>query len=64
MPEFFMSENAEEVIFPNSERHLEISQDEISKSLTGMQLLESLRTHFMGGSNRYTLRTYKYVNQA
>ena len=64
MPEFFVSENAEEVIFPDSERHLEISQDEISKHLTNMQLIESTRTHFMGGSNRYTMRTYKLFNRA
>ena len=62
MPEFFVSENAEELIFPESERHLEITQDEISKLLTNMQLTENLRTRFMGGSNRYTLRTYKRFN--
>ncbi len=58
-PEFFMSENAEELLFPDSKRHVENIQEEIWKELTSFILIENSRTLFIGGSGRYTLRVGK-----
>jgi|688.fasta_scaffold125617_3 hypothetical protein len=62
-PKIFISENSEELLFPDSERHLENTQDEISKRLTNYSLLTNSRTRFLGGSNRYTLRIHQLAEK-
>lgn len=62
-PEIFISENSEELLFPDSERHLENTQDEIFKCLTNYNLLTNTRTRFLGGSNRYTSRIYQLAEK-
>ena len=59
IPDFVFSENAEELLFTDSERHLEVTQEELSQNLSNYSLVESERTNFMGGAARYTLRTYR-----
>jgi len=55
-PSIVFSENAEEILFPNSERHLEITQEDLTSILSNYELREKLKTEFMGGANRYSLR--------
>jgi len=58
-PQFFISENAEEVIFPDSVRHIEITQSSISERLSNYSLVRRYRSKFAGGSNRYGTRVYE-----
>lgn len=58
-PQFFISENAEEVIFPDSVRHIEITQSSVSERLSNYSLVSSSRSKFAGGSNRYGTRVYE-----
>jgi hypothetical protein len=55
-PDIVFSENAEELLFPNSERHLEVTQSELTSMLSSYKLTDNVRTTFMGGANRYSLR--------
>jgi hypothetical protein len=55
---YIISENAEELLFPNSIRHIEKVQDELATHLSDYKLIEKKRTNFMGGANRYTTRVY------
>lgn len=55
-PNIVFSENAEEILFPNSERHLEIAQEDMFSMLSNYELKEKLKTEYMGGANRYSLR--------
>lgn len=61
-PDIVFSENAEEILFPNSERHLEITQGELNSMLSNYELIFNERTKFMGGANRYTLRILHLLN--
>ena len=61
-PSIVFSENAEEILFPNSERHLEITQEELSSVLSNYELREKVKTEFMGGANRYSLRILHRLN--
>ena len=61
-PSIVFSENAEELVFPNSERHLEVTQEELTSVLSNYQVTEKKRTEFMGGANRYTLRVLHRLN--
>ncbi len=63
-PEIFISENSEELLFPESERHIENTQGEISDFLTNYNLIANLRTRFLGGSNRYTLRIHRLAEKS
>ncbi len=60
-PKYFFSENAEFVLFPDSQRHLENTQDEISQCLKNFHLIDTSKSQFMGGSNRYTMRLHKLI---
>jgi hypothetical protein len=62
-PTIVFSENAEELIFPNSERHLEVTQEELTSLLSNYEVTETKRTQFMGGANRYTLRILHHLNR-
>ena len=55
-PSIVFSENAEEILFPNSERHLEVTQSELTLLLSNYELRDKIRTEYMGGANRYSLR--------
>ena len=55
-PNIVFSENAEEILFPNSERHLEVTQKELTSLLPNYELSDNIRTEYNGGANRYTLR--------
>lgn len=57
-PTFIISENAEELLFPDSDRHVEKIQDELANDLKGYFLVSKTRTSFIGGSGRYTTRIY------
>ena len=57
-PTFVISENAEELLFPDSDRHVEKIQDELATDLKGYVLVSKSRTSFIGGSGRYTTRIY------
>ena len=61
-PSIVFSENAEEILFPNSERHLEITQEELSSVLSNYELREKVKTEFMGGANRYSLQILHRLN--
>jgi hypothetical protein len=61
-PSIIFSENAEEILFPNSERHLEITQQELTSVLSSYELTDKIKTEFMGGANRYTLRILNRLN--
>jgi hypothetical protein len=61
-PSIVFSENAEEILFPNSERHLEITQKELSSLLSNYELRDKIKTEFMGGANRYSLRILHRLN--
>jgi hypothetical protein len=60
-PNFFVSENAEELLFPDSIRHVEIIQDDLALHLSNYQLISRQRTSFMGGAGRYATRVYTKV---
>ena len=55
-PNIVYSENAEEILYPNSERHLEVTQKELTSLLTNYGLIDNIRSEYIGGANRYTLR--------
>jgi hypothetical protein len=59
-PKYFISENAEELRFPNSIRHIEIIQDELEILLSNYKIISYAKTKFMGGSNRYGTRVYEF----
>ena len=61
-PDIVFSENAEELLFPDSERHLEVVQSELTSILSCYKITENSRTAFMGGANRYTLRILSRLN--
>jgi hypothetical protein len=62
-PTFVISENAEELLFPDSDRHVEKIQDELANDLRGYVLVSKARTYFIGGSGRYTTRIYSHKFQ-
>lgn len=57
-PRYIVSENAEELLFPDSIRHIEKIQDDLAIHLSNYELIEKKRTNFMGGAGRYTTRVY------
>ena len=57
-PTYIVSENAEELLFPDSIRHIEKIQDDLAAHLSNYKLNEKQRTKFMGGAGRYTTRVY------
>ena len=57
-PTYIVSENAEELLFPDSIRHIEKIQDDLAVHLSNYKLIEKQRTKFMGGAGRYTTRVY------
>ena len=57
-PRYIVSENAEELLFPYSIRHIEKIQDDLAAHLSNYKLIEKNRTNFMGGAGRYTSRVY------
>ena len=57
-PRYIVSENAEELLFPNSIRHIEKIQSDLAAHLSNYKLIEKQRTYFMGGEGRYTTRVY------
>jgi len=61
-PNIVFSENAEEILFPNSERHIEITQNELTSVLSNYKVSENTRTDYVGGANRYTLRILQRLN--
>jgi len=61
-PNTVFSENAEEILFPNSERHLEITQKELTSVLSNYECVDTIKTEFMGGANRYTLKILNRLN--
>jgi hypothetical protein len=61
-PDYFISENAEVLLFPNSVRHIERIQDELEVNLSNYNLVSKQSTRFMGGAGRYASRIYKYSN--
>lgn len=61
-PDIVFSENAEKLLFPNSERHREIIQTELSLMLSNYKMTDNIRTNFMGGANRYMLRIFQRLN--
>ena len=57
-PTYIVSENAEELLFPDSIRHIEKIQDDLAAHLSNYKLIEKQRTKFMEGAGRYTTRVY------
>jgi hypothetical protein len=55
-PRYIVSENAGELLFPDSIRHIEKIQDDLAAHLSNYKLIEKKRTNFMGGAGRYTTR--------
>jgi len=57
-PKFIISENAEELLYPDSDRHVEKIQDELANDMNDYVLVSKTRTYFIGGTGRYTTRVY------
>jgi hypothetical protein len=57
-PPIFFSENAEILAFPNSERHIEIVQQDLQKQLSNYRLYSNSPSLFSGGNWRYSERIY------
>lgn len=62
-PEFIFSENAEELLFPESTRHIEGTQSDFALKLTGYKLLSSEKSFFIGGDGRYTTCVYSRLSE-
>jgi hypothetical protein len=57
-PKLVFLENAEWVEYPDSIRHVEVTQDEFAAQLSNYRLMENSKSKFMGGAGRYSERIY------
>lgn len=62
LPKFFLSENAEELLFPNSIRHIEILQSSIAELLSNYELIHDFKSKFSGGSGRYSTKIFQHIS--
>ena len=59
-PKLIFLENAEWVEYPDSVRHIEVTQDEFATFLPNYELIENFKSQFMGGAGRYSERIYRF----
>ena len=57
-PKVIFLENAEWLEYPESARHIEVTQDEFATALSNYDLIQNSKSIFMGGAGRYSERIY------